>query len=126
MPTKRIIKNDTLFFNRDNQRGGILFDSVIHPLQKLFSKESIKELKKNSSRNSRNSRNSNSMIRATDSSKYDRVRKKKGKDKTGGYMTNLFFPAGYSAAASTLGLYTLNHASGKNKSNRKTSRKNKK
>lgn len=136
MPTKRIIKNDTLFFNRDNQRGGILFDSVIHPLQKLFSKESIKELKKNSSTNSknssnssnsRNSSNSNSMIRATDSTKYDRVRKKKDKNKTGGYMTNLFFPAGYSAAASTLGLYTLNHASGKNKSKRKTSRtKNKK
>ena len=119
MPTKRIIKNDTLFFNRDNQRGGILFDSVIHPLQKLFSKESIKELKKNSGNRS------NSMIRATDSSKYDRVRKKKGKDKTGGYMTNLFFPAGYSTAASTLGLYTLNHASGKNKSNRKISRKKK-
>ena len=122
MPTKRIIKNDTLFFNRDNQRGGILFDSVIHPLQKLFSKESLKELKKHSGNSSNRS---NSMIRATDSSKYDRVRKKKGKDKTGGYMTNLFFPAGYSAAASTLGLYTLNHASGKNKSKRKTSRKKK-
>ena len=121
MPTKRIIKNDTLFFNRDNQRGGILFDSVIHPLQKLFSKESIKELKKNSSRNSSRN-NSNNMIRATESNKYDRVRKK-DKNKKGGYMTNLFFPAGYSAAASTLGLYTLNHASGKNKLNRKTSRK---
>ena len=121
MPTKRIIKNDTLFFNRDNQRGGILFDSIIHPMQKLFSKESVKELNKNNKNNKNSS--SNNMIRATDSTKYDRVRKKKDKNKKGGYMTNLFFPTGYSAAASTLGLYTLNHASGKNKSNRKTSRK---
>ena len=36
MPNSKIIKNDTLFFKRDNQRGGILFDSVIHPLKELF------------------------------------------------------------------------------------------
>ena len=117
MPNKKIIKNDTLFFNRDNQRGGILFDSVLHPMQNLFSKKSINELKKVN-------HNKNSMVKATDSVKYDKLRKK-NINKKGGYMTNLFFPTGYSAAASTLGLYTLNHASGKSKSKRKTSRKKK-
>ena len=119
MPNSKIIKNDTLFFKRDNQRGGILFDSVIHPLKELFSKESVKEMKKNST-------NRQKMIKATESKKFDKNRttnRTTNRNKKGGYMTNLFFPSGYSAAASTLGLYTLNHASSKNKSKRKTSRK---
>tara|TARA_Y100001958_G_C21125015_1_gene467995 strand:+ start:65 stop:412 length:348 start_codon:yes stop_codon:yes gene_type:complete len=114
MPTNKIIKNDTLFFKRDNQRGGILFDKVTHPLQNLFSKESISNIKKSNKKNK--------MIRASESKNFDKVRMQKHSNKKGGYMTNLFFPAGYSAAASTLGLYTLNHASGKTKK-KKTSRK---
>jgi hypothetical protein len=102
---KKIISNDTLFFKRDKQNGGILFDSLIHPLQKLFSKESIGDLKSTSA---------TGMIKATDSKKYDKLRK----NKKGGYMTSLFFPAGYSTAASTLGLYTLNHSLRKGKTSK--------
>jgi hypothetical protein len=109
MKNRKIIKNDTLFFNRDNQHGGILFDKVVHPLYKLFSNDSIKKIKSTTVKNT--------IIPATKSTKYDSTRKKKKQD--GGFMTSLFFPTGYSSAASTLGLYTLNHATGKQTSKKK-------
>ena len=72
MPTnKKIIKNDTLFFRRDNQRGGILFNKILHPLQELFSEESLKKIK------NKNIARKNNMIKATESEKYDKLRKKK-------------------------------------------------
>ena len=41
-------------------------------------------------------------------------------------MTQLFFPGGYSTAASTLGLYALNKSIGNSRNKKQNKRKNKK
>ena len=96
--SKNIITSKTLFFKRDNKNGGVILEDVTNPLQKFFSKLlSTNEPKKS---------NKTAFIKASNSKKLCK------KDKEGGYMTQLFFPTGYSTAASTVGLYALNKSIG--------------
>ena len=107
---KKIVKKDTLFFHEDVQHGGILFDHIDNPLKYLFSSKD--EVKRQSV-----VATDHDFIPATKSKKYFENSRKKT-NKKGGYMTSLFFPGGYSTAASTLGLYALNKSM-QNKFNRK-------
>ena len=115
--SKNIITSKTLFFKRDNKNGGVILEDVTNPLNKFFSKIlSTSEQKKKNNRTP--------FIKASNSKHLC------NKDKEGGFMTQLFFPGGYSTAASTLGLYALNKSIGNSKAKnkiqkKKTNKKNK-
>jgi len=98
-----IIGKNTLLFKRDSQRGGVLFGEIQNPLKELFS--SIGTITSTKMKN----QSTNNFVKATKSNKLNSSRKSslKGKayEKTeGGFLTNHFFPTGYSATSTSLSL----------------------
>jgi hypothetical protein len=117
---KKIIGSDTLFFQRDNKHGGVLFGKVDNPLKQIFTNKLKNMLAGNIKKKKTQPAD---LVPATKSNRYYSV--KKTKKIKGGFMTNLFFPSGYATATSTLGLYALNESMKKsvNKQSRKKTKK---
>jgi hypothetical protein len=98
-----IISKNTLPFKRDSQKGGVLFGTVQNPLKELFS--SIGTISSNKMRN----QSTNNFVKATKSNKLNSSRKSNLKEKKyekaeGGFLTNHFFPTGYSSTSTSLSL----------------------
>ena len=114
--SKNIITNKNLFFKRDNKNGGVILEDVTNPLQNFFSKLLSRGEQK------KNNKKKNNFMKASQTKNISNTYS----EKEGGYMTQLFFPGGYSTAASTLGLYALNKSIGNSRNKKQNKRKNKK